>query len=102
MEFFLNSILPMLLYIVAIVLIVVLIVVGIKLIKILNKVDAIADNINEKVNTFDGALRVLKNASDGIASITDTVVFTVTSAISKVFGAIKKNNENDKEEIEDE
>ena len=100
MEFFLNSILPMLLYIVAIVLIIVLIVVGIKLIKILDKVDKIADNINEQVDTFNGALRLLKNASDGIASITDTVVFSVTSAISKIFGTLKKNN--DKEELEDE
>jgi len=91
MELLLNTILPTLLYIVAIVLIVVLIVVGIKLIGILNKVDKIADNIDDKINTFNGAIRVLKDASDRIASISDSFVASVTSLISKIFGKDKKN-----------
>ena len=98
MEFFLKMFLPVVLYIVAIVLIVVLICVGIKLLKILDKVDRIADNIDEKVNTFNGALAVLKNASDGIASISDTFVFAATSFISKLFGKVRKNKEEEEYE----
>ena len=100
MDILLNMVLPTLLYIVAIVLIVVLIVVGVKLIGILNKVDKIADNIDDKINTFNGAIRVLKDASDGIASISDTFVASVTSLIAKIFG--KNRNNDNKEELEDE
>ena len=98
MEYFVSTILPFILYIVAIILIIVLIVVAVKLVKILNKVDRITDNVEEKINTFNGALAVLKSASDGIASITDTLVFSITSLISKVFGKMKNNKEEEENE----
>ena len=98
MEFFLGTFLPALLYIVAIVLIIVFICVGVKLLKLLDKVNKIADSIDEKVNTFNGALAVLKNASDGIASISDTFVFAVTSFITKLFGKYRKSKEEEENE----
>ena len=72
---FLSTFLPIILYIVAIVLLVILIILGLRLLKLLDKVDALVDNIEEKVNTFNGALSVVKTAADGIASISDSVLF---------------------------
>ena len=91
MEFLVEVLLPVILYVVAIILLIILIILGIRLIKVLNKVDRVMDNVEEKINTFDGALAVLKTASDGVASITDNLVFGVTSAISKIFGKFRGN-----------
>ncbi len=95
MDVFLNVFLPVILYIVAIILLIVFIIVGLRLIKLLDKIDRIADNIDNKVNTFNGALKVLKNASDGIASISDSFVFGVTNIISKLFGKSKYNQKEE-------
>ena len=84
---FLASFLPILLYIVAIVL-------GIKLIRVVDKVDGLVDNVEEKINTFNGALSVMKQAADGISSISDTVVYTVTTAVSKIVNKFIKNKED--------
>ncbi len=89
MEAFVNVFLPVILYIVAIILLIILIVVALRLLKILDKVDRLVDNIDDKVNTFNGAFAVIKTAADSISSITDNFVFAATSAIAKVFGKFK-------------
>lgn len=91
---FLASFLPILLYIVAIVLLIVLIVLGIKLIRVVDKVNDVVENVEEKINTFNGALSVMKQAADGISSISDTVVYTVTTAVSKIVNKFIKNKED--------
>ncbi|MBR2998089.1 MAG: hypothetical protein IKF37_03315 [Bacilli bacterium] len=90
----LNVVLPVLLYIVAIILLIVLTVVGIKLISILDKVDKIVENVDNKVNSFNGLFSVLGRATDGLASISDSVIFGVSSAVSKVFNKYKKKEED--------
>ena len=93
-----NTFLLTVLYVVAIVLLVVLIVVAFKLIKILDKIDRIADNVEDKVNSFNGAISVMKTAADGIANISDTVVFGVSSAVSKLVNKFVKKKEEDEDE----
>lgn len=95
MELLINVILPVMLYVVAIILLIILIVVGIKLIKVLDRVDAIAENVEEKIDTFNGALRILKTASDGVANIGESIVCGVSNIVSKF---IKNKNENYEEE----
>ena len=97
MEFLVDILLPVILYIVAIILLIILIVLCVRLIKVLNKVDRVVDNIEDKVNTFNGALSVLKTASDSVANITDSFVFGVTSAVSKIFGKFKGNYKEDED-----
>ena len=94
---FLASFLPILLYVVAIVLLIVLIVLGIKLIKVVDKVDGLVENVEEKINTFNGALSVMKQAADGISSISDTVFYTVSTAVSKLVSKFTKNKEDNYE-----
>lgn len=89
---YLSATLPIILYIVAIILIIVLIVVGFKLITILDKVDKICDSVDKKVSSFDNAFTVLSKAVDGVANIGESVMFGVSSAISKVFN--RKNKED--------
>lgn len=97
MEFLVEVLLPVILYVVAIILLIILIILGIRLIKLLDKVDKVVDEIEEKVNTFNGALAVLKSASDGLANVTDSFVFGLTSAISKIFGKFRGNYKEDED-----
>jgi len=60
-----------------------------------DKVDDVVENVGEKVNSFNGAITVLSRAADGIASISDSVVFGITSAISKVFNKVRKNKDEE-------
>lgn len=92
MEFLLEMVLPLALYLVTIVLIVILIIIALRFLKIMDKVDEILENVEEKVNSFNGAFTVIKSAADGIASISDSFVYNVTSLISKVFGKFNKRN----------
>ena len=93
---FLNVFLPIVLYLVAIVLIVVFIIVGIKLINVLDKVDRVVDNVEDKINSFNGALAVMTKTADGIASISDSVINSVSLGVSRlvnVFHRRKKKKE---------
>lgn len=95
MEFLVELLLPLILYVVGIILIIVLIIIGIKSIKILDKVDLIVDSVEERITVFDGALRVIKAAADGVAGISDTIVSAVTSIISKILNNKKDNYKED-------
>lgn len=89
----LNAILPILLYVVAIVLLVILIIIGIRVLEMLNRVDKIITDVEDKVDSFNGAISTMNKAVNGIASISDSVIFGVTTAISKMFN--KKHKEED-------
>ena len=90
----LNAILPILLYVAAIVLIVVLIIIGIRVLEMLNRVDKLIEDVEDKVKSVNGAIAVMNKAADGLANISDSVVFGVTTAISKILN--KKHKEEDK------
>ncbi len=95
---FLEVVLPVILYTVAIILLVVLIILGIKAIMLLDKVDQIVDNVEEKVNAFNGAFSVLERATTGFASITDSLVFNISTFVSKLFNNRKKDKEDNEDE----
>lgn len=92
---FLSVFLPIILYVVAIALLVILIILALRIIKVVDKIDILVDNVEEKVNTFNGALSVVKGAANGIASVSDSLVFTVTTALSKVFHKFHKKKEEE-------
>lgn len=89
----LNVILPVLLYMAGIILLIVLIILGIRLIQILNKVDRVVDNVEEKVNSFNLAFDVISKATDTLAVVGDSVVGAIAGGISRMF-----NKKNKKEE----
>jgi len=89
-----NTLLTVLLYVAGIVLLVVFTIVGIKLITILDKVNRIVDDVEEKVSSFDGAITTMSKVANGFANISNSLVFGVSSVVSKLFN--KKIDEEDK------
>ncbi len=93
---FLNVFLPITLYIVGIITLIIVMVLGIKLIGVLDKVDRVVDNIEDKVNSLNFAFSLIDKATDSITTIGNTVLGAVNNAVSKVFK--KKDNEVVEEE----
>lgn len=82
-------------YILSSVLLVVLIVLGIKTIITMNKIENIVDNINVKVNKLNNLFNIIDVTTDKLALISDKLVDSVTSIISKIFnGKKRKEDEN--------
>ena len=96
----LSTTLPILLYIAGLVLLIVLIIVGIKLIGLLDKFDRIADNIEVKVSSLDGAFHFVDKFSDSVAMVSDSLVSTTVKLLSNVFGKIKSKNIDKEDEDE--
>ena len=90
----LNAILPVLLYVFGIILLIVLIIIGIRMIQVLDKVDRIVDNVEEKVNSFNGFFEVLDKTGYGISMIGDKVINLFSGVISKIFNKNKKDEED--------
>lgn len=100
MELLLEMVLPLILYVVTIVLVVVLIVVALRFIKILDRTEEVIDNIEDKVNSFNGAFTIIRSAADGIASISDSFVYGVNTVLSKIFGKFNKKKYEEDDEYE--
>ena len=96
----LSTTLPILLYIAGLVLLIVLIIVGIKLIGLLDKFDRIADNIEVKVSSLDGAFNFVDKFSDSVAMVSDSLVSTTVKLLSNVFGKNKSKNIDKEDEDE--
>ena len=90
----LNAVLPILLYIAAIVLLVVLIIIGIRVLNMLDRVDKVLEDVEDKVSSVNNAITTMNKAVSGIANISDSVLFGITSAASKVFNKKRKEEED--------
>ena len=93
----LNMILPVLLYVAGIVVLIVLTILGIRLIQILNKVDRVVDNVEEKVNSLNTAFDVIGKASDTFALVGDSVINGIASIVTKIFKKRFNKEENNYE-----
>lgn len=93
----LMQILPVTLYILGIVLLIVLIVLGIKLIETIDRANNLISDLEKKTKSLNGFFSIIDNVTDTISFLSDTVVETVISSLSKVF---KKNKKKEIKENE--
>ena len=91
-----NSVLPIILYILGSILLVVLIILGIKLIIVMDKIERTVDNINTKVDSLNGFFSIVNFTTDKLAMIGDKVVEFISEFINKVF--IKNKEESEENE----
>lgn len=94
---FLETYLPVCIYILLIILLVIGIMIGVRLINTMDKVDGIVDNVERKVNSLNGFFNVVDFTTDKISIFTDRVVDTFTGLIGKI-----GHRKNSKKKIEEE
>lgn len=96
----LNEYLPVLIYILLCILIVLLIVICIKVIRTMNKVEMIVNNVDEKVKSLNGVFNIVDTVTDKLSALTEVISDSVIIFIKSIFK--RKNKKIESEEIEDE
>lgn len=87
--------LTVVLYVLGSILLVVLIILGIKLIKTMNKIEVVVDDITKKVKTLDGFFSLVDMTTDKLALLSDRFVDVISSLIKRLFK--RKENGEDNE-----
>ena len=91
----LDEFLPIIIYILLIVLIILLIVVSVKVIKILNKVDVMADDIDKKLGSLDPVFNLVENVTKKTTLISDKFLSFILGITNKIFKSNKKENKEE-------
>ncbi len=91
----LLEVLPIIIYFLVIILIIISMALGIKLIITLKKVDSIIDDINSKIQSFNGVFDVIDVVTDKIASLSDAFVSFIINIFSKIVNRKKKEEKDD-------
>lgn len=92
------EILSVILYVLGSILLVVLIILGIKMIKTMNKIDIVVNDINAKMGSLNGFFSMIDFTTDKLALISDRFVDAVSSLIRKLFKRDKKEEEESEDE----
>lgn len=85
--------LSILLYVLGSILLVILIILGIKLIKTVDKVNLLMDDVQGKVKSLDGLFSVIDYATDKISLLGDKISDGITAIVKKLFVRKKKESE---------
>ena len=105
MVLFLDTYLPVLIYILLCILIVLLIVICVKVIKTMNRVELIIDDVEGKVKSLSGIFNIVDSVTDKLSALTEVISDSIILFVKGIFKRKKKkidNNEINKEESLDE
>lgn len=92
--------LQILLYVLGSIFLVTLIILTIKLIMSIDRVNAILDDVEDKMKTIDEVFSVVDKITDSVSLMSDRIVDGLAGIISKVF-TTKKKSKQIKEEMEE-
>ena len=96
---FLETYLPICVNILLIVLLIIGIVLGVRLINVINRMNDVVDNIEEKVNSLNGLFNIINFTTDKITTISDRVAEGFTGLIKR-FGRKKYSSEMEDDDYE--
>lgn len=82
---FLNEFLPIIIYILLIVLIILLIIIAIKVTKTMNKVDALVDDVDNKMKSLDPVFDLVEGVSSKATLISDKFLGFILRITNKLF-----------------
>ncbi|MCI8498349.1 MAG: hypothetical protein HFG33_03015 [Bacilli bacterium] len=95
---FLELYLPIVIYVLLIILLIIGIILGMRIISAMDKIDAVLDNVQRKVNSLNGLFSVIDFTTDKISAFSDKVVDVISGFISKI--GRRKNSKYVEEEDE--
>lgn len=90
--------LPVVLYILGIILLTILIIIGIRLLRTMNKIDEIINDVDGKMKSLNGVFQIIDVATDKLSIVTDKVVESVSSFLLKIFKKKEKRTKNEEKE----
>ena len=93
----LNAVLPIFIYVLLIVLLIVGIILGIKIIITIDKVNAVVDDVTEKINSLNNIFKIINGVSDKFTLLSSKLTDTVVSLISKIGNKKYREDEDDYE-----
>lgn len=102
---FLGTYLPILIYILLCILIILLIIICFKLIKTMNRVEGIVDDVEGKVKSLSGVFNIVDSVTDKLSALTEVISDSIILFIKGIFKRKKKkidSNEINEEEKENE
>ena len=94
----LDKYLPILIYILLCVLIILLIIICIKVIRAMNKVELIIDDVDKKVKSLNGVFSVVDAVTDKLSLLTEVVSDSIVLFIKGIFKKRKNKIENKEED----
>ncbi|MFV0249609.1 MAG: hypothetical protein ACK5HP_01025 [Bacilli bacterium] len=92
-----NSILPIILYLLGITLLVILIILSIKAYNTLKKVDATIDDLNDKMSTVNNLFEIADRFTDGLSIVNDKIVSYIVGIVTNLFSNKKKEKSDENE-----
>lgn len=95
---YLAHILPIIIYLLLIVFLIIGIIIGVKLIKTMNKIDLIVDNVEGKVNSLNGFFNIIDKTSTKLNNAFEKSVDFCTKMVDKMLSFKKKRKEEDEDE----
>ncbi len=84
---------PILLYTLGIVLLVVLIILGIKLIKIVDNMNIVLEDVQKKTKSLNGLFNAIDAITDTLSSVSDSIIASIMGIVGKVFHKRRKKVE---------
>lgn len=98
----LSAYLPIMVNILLCVLIVFLIIICIKIIKTMNKLETIVDDVDRKVQSLNGVFRIVDGVTDKLSALTEVISDSIILFFRGLFKRKKKNIKEEEEENYDE
>ena len=92
--------LEILVYVLGTILLLTLIILTVKLILSVDRINAILDDVEDKMKTVDEVFSVIDRITDSFSTISDRIVDSLASIVSKLF-TTKKRRKKIKEEMEE-
>ena len=101
MAAFLNEYLPILIYILLSILIVLLIIICIKVIKTMNRVEGIVDDVDDKVKTLTGVFTIIDTVTDKLSALTEIISDSIVVFVKSIFKRKRKKLENEEDDSDE-
>ena len=94
---FLNMFLPIVLYILLSILLVILIILGLRILRVIDKLELLADDVSSKVKSLNTFFNLIDNFTDKMSIFSDKIVMIATTLLSKLFN--KKGKDDTDEQV---
>ena len=94
----LGEYMPILIYILLSILIILLIIICIKVIRAMNKIELIIDDVDKKVKSLNGVFSVVDSVTDKLSLLTEVVSDSIILFIKGIFKKRKNKIENKEED----